>query len=40
MTSCSVAVGNQRFGEPYCLHIQGESNTIRRHNPEALDLNY
>jgi len=47
---CSVVVGYQHFGGPYCFHLQGEAarisdtlfsfrNTTRRHNPETLDLN-
>jgi hypothetical protein len=24
VTPCGVAVGHQRFGEPYCHHLQGE----------------
>jgi hypothetical protein len=26
LTLCSVVVGHQRFGEPFCLHLQGEVN--------------
>jgi hypothetical protein len=43
VASCSVAVGYHRFGEPYCLHIQGETlvfcrNIKLHHYPEDLDL--
>jgi hypothetical protein len=45
VTPC-IVVGYQRFRCPCCLHLQGGSmdrwnasyNTIRRHNPEDLDL--
>jgi len=44
VASCSVAVGYHRFGEPYCLHIQGETlvsynSAIWHHDPEELDFN-
>jgi hypothetical protein len=25
---CSVAVGYQRFGEPYCLHLRGVAKSV------------
>jgi len=28
VTSCSVVVGNQRFGGPYCLHLQDEGSKL------------
>jgi hypothetical protein len=49
MTPCSFVVGHRRFGQPCCLHIQGEATrssemlvskhiTTRRHNTENLDF--
>jgi hypothetical protein len=45
VTLYSVVVGFQRFGGPFCLHLQGEDrgsmvsySTTRRHNPDDLDL--
>jgi len=41
VTSCSGAVGYQRFGAPCCLHYQGEAvrSYMACHNPEDLELN-
>jgi len=30
VTYCSVVVGYQRFGRPFCLHLRGEVNNARR----------
>jgi len=38
--SVSVVVGYERFGDPCCLHLQGEHNTTRCHNPEELETKY
>jgi hypothetical protein len=35
MTPCGLVSRYQRFGETYCLHLQGFSyESTRRHNPE------
>jgi hypothetical protein len=35
VTPCSVVVGYQRFGEVFCLHLQGELPVIHE-NPNLL----
>jgi len=43
VTACIVVVGNQGFGGPCCLHLQGERSyhyITQCHNPEDLDLNF
>jgi len=42
VTLCSVVVGYQHFGGPYCLHLHTKDDggsTAHHHNPEEFNMN-
>jgi hypothetical protein len=38
MTLCNVVVGYQRFGGPYCLHLQGEVKMMAEWSSETFKV--